>query len=136
MGWSEVEFRVIEGGTDYDAFYLDFKRDFLNPKVTMEDLMKKYKISRNRYNKLRQMVFDETGLVRKPQRYRGNRPYINVKDGKWAIIKMLDGAKVHFGSYDNLDTAMKIRDELQKVNWDKEQLAEIREKALLEEKIL
>ena len=136
MGWSEVEFRVIEGGTDYDAFYLDFKRDFLNPKVTMEDLMKKYKISRNRYNKLRQMVFDETGLVRKPQRYRGSRPYINVKDGKWAIIKMLDGAKVHFGSYDNLDTAMKIRDELQKVNWDKEQLAEIREKALLEEKIL
>ena len=131
-----MQFRVIEGGTDYDAFYLEFKKDFLNPEVTIENLMQKYGISRNRYNKLRQMVFDETGLVRKPQKYGRDRPYINSKGGKWAIIKRLNGAKVHFGSYDNLDTAMKIRDELQKVDWDKEQLAEIREKALLEEKIL
>lgn len=46
---------------------------------------------------------------------------------RYRIQKVLYGRRVSYGSYDTLEDAVKVRDELIKCNWDKKQLNKIRE---------
>ena len=54
--------------------------------------------------------------------------YIHEHDGKFDIIKWLDGREVYFGRYYDKKTAKKVVKDLKKCNWDKSQLKRIQEK--------
>lgn len=136
----DMDFNIVEGGMDYDEFYEDFKLDFLNPKMTIDEIVEKYGISKNRYSTLRKRVCEETGLKGKPMKHfdgKSGRDYVQRRGkDKWVIVKKIGEKRVHFGMYDNFDTAVKIRNELMECGWDKTKFPEIRSKALLEEKLL
>lgn len=54
--------------------------------------------------------------------------YIHEHDGKFDIIKWLDGRDVYFGRYYDKKTAKAIVKDLKKCNWDKSQLKKIQAK--------
>lgn len=127
-----INFNIIEGEQD-NINYDKFKNDFLNPNMTINDLIKKYHISKNKYSKLRAKICDETGLKSKPSINNNKRllstdtDYIHKHRGKFAIIKSFNKKRYYYGTYDNLEVAKKIRDKLVEYSWDKTQLNAIKE---------
>ena len=127
-----MNFKIIEGeDTRLTDIYDDFKTDFLNPSYSVRDLMKKYDISFNHYNKLRKSVCLELGISCKPKseinksRLVNEDTYINRYGKKYAIFKTLNHKRCSFGVYDDLETARLVRNELLKCNWDINCLDEI-----------
>lgn len=129
-----MEFRVIEGETDFSEIYEDFKKDFLNPELYIRDITKKYNLTYGEYCKIRKQVVEETGVKIKPNKYHPSQismgtSYIHrTKNNKFTVCKYHDNRKIFYGTYDDLETAQLIRDELIKCNWDKKQLNRIRNK--------
>lgn len=127
-----MNFRVIED-YEYDGFYEDFKKDFLNA-MPIKELMEKYDIGKTKCYTMGVKVRKEEGLVTKPRKEtsKNNVRFIRERGGHWQIIKTVNGKKEYFGSYDDLDTAILIRDRLIDVDWDKNLYPEIRDIVLLE----
>lgn len=48
----------------------------------------------------------------------GNRRNIIEKDGKFSIVKKIDGSRQSFGTYSSIEEAIKKRNELIKSNWE------------------
>lgn len=71
---------------------------------------------------------EERGL--KPIGKKGETPVNIFKQGDSAyyIHKSIDGTCKYYGSYNTVEDAKRIRDELEKVNWDKTQLNDILKK--------
>ena len=123
-----MNFRIVEDGDDAEylnKIYPRFKKDFLNPEIKVNELREKYNLTQLRYLYLREKVLTETGLTEKPASTGGRRlgftqnTFITQnKNGKYCIYKNINGFKQYFGSYNNLDTARKVRDILMENNWD------------------
>ena len=131
-----MNYRIIEN-YEYDGFYEEFKEDYLNS-MSIQDLMEKYDIGKTKCYTMGMKVRKELNLKGKPKKElinQGNRFIRKTKRGKWEIIKTINGKKEYFGSYDDLDTAVIIRDRLVGVNWDKNLYPKIRDIVLLEVKI-
>lgn len=127
-----MNFRIIENTTD-EQLYNNFKKDFIDTSYTALDLMKKYSLGRTKYNSLRDMVCDELGLKGKPKKEKSRANIVRNLDD-WVIRKKINGKRVFFGSYKDLEIAIKVRDELIKCNWDKNLYPEIRNIIVLESK--
>ena len=119
---SDLKFNIIEK-RDINEIYPFFKKDFLNPSNTVDDLKRKFDLSRKEYNNLRSKVFNETGLKRKPCSRQQNiiitdDTYLNcTKNEKYIIMKSVDGEMKYFGQYDTKEEALKVRNKLIKQNW-------------------
>lgn len=128
-----MNYRVIEN-YEYEGFYEDFKEDYLNA-MPIKELMEKYDIGKTKCWNMGTKVRDELGLDRKPKKEQlnyGHRFIRKSSNGRWQIFKTINGKKYYYGTYDDLDTAIKIRDRLISVNWDKSLFPEIRDMVLLE----
>ena len=125
-------FRIIEG-YEPDVDYEEFKKDFLDPYILVDELRKKYGISPRKYNEYRARVLKETGLWRKPnvaqQRFLKGLPltrdcqcaeYIQNVNGDFLIVKTICYDTHYYGRYTDYETALKVRDILIENNWDKE----------------
>ena len=129
-----MNFRIVEGEeTICFPNFDEFCNDFFNPNLYVKDLLQKYKISRNEYNKLRKKIVEEYQVDTKPTKFHPspnnpeNMAYIHKHNiDKFAVIKLKDGKKVYFGAYETVDIAQKVRDKLIKCNWDKSKLDEIK----------
>lgn len=124
-----MRFHIVEGedNSSLDKIYNNFKEDFLNPTVTIDDLRSKFDLSHRMYNVLRSRVLKETGLKRKPQKRPnskviGKHTYIQSNNGTYRIVKYIDGCLQNFGNYKDLETAIKVRDKLIACDWDKTKL--------------
>lgn len=129
-----MNFRIIENSDDGEL-YDNFKRDFITDTYSGLELMKKYNLGKTRYASLRNKVCGELGLNRKPKKEKSNEHIVKHLD-EWVIYKKINGKKVFFGSYMDLDVAIKVRDELIKCNWDKNLYPQIRNMVLLEVELL
>lgn len=127
----ELNFRVVESSSnEIEDIYEEFKKDFLNPKMSVIEIKKKYDLGRAQYKHLRLQVLDETGLQEKPS-LRGGRNltirdsrYIVIhKNGTATIFKSINKIKKNFGRYPNFESACLVRDKLVEENWN-EDLAE------------
>lgn len=133
-----IKFNIVEGHQTEEHIYNDFKKDFLNPKNTIPDLLKKYDISSNKYNKLRKKVCEETGLKSKPSTNNNkrtiltDRAYIHKHRAGWAIIKNINNKRIYYGTYKDLEYAKKIRNALIKYSWDKSKLNIIKQNIIKE----
>ena len=125
-----MNFEIVENSND-DEIYEKFKKDFLDTSYSCLDLQEKYDLGGAKYKSLRRRVCAELGLKNKPRKQR-LRKYIVKSFGKWVIRKNINGKRVYFGMYDELECAMKVRDELVKCNWDKDLYFEIKNMVLLE----
>lgn len=129
-----MNFRIIENPDD-ENLYNDFKKDFMDTSYSGLELMEKYGLGRTKYTSLRNKVCNELGLQRKPKKEK-SREYIVKNLDDWVIRKNINGKKVVFGSYSDLEIAMKVRDELVKCNWDKNLYPQIRNIILLESELM
>lgn len=133
-----INYRVIEGNQQDDFPQFDeFCTDFFNPNLYVRDLRRKYGLSRNEYNRLRERLVEKYNVHIKPTKFHPSAEhpedmtYIHKhNDDKFAVIKLIDGKKVYYGSYDTVDVARRIRDELIENNWDKTKLEDIQKNVL------
>lgn len=133
-----MNFRVVEGEESISFPYFDeFCDDFFNPNLYVKDLLQKYKLSRNEYNRLRKKIVEKYHIETKPTKFHPspnnpeNMTYIHKHNvDKFAVIKLINGKKVYYGAYDTVEIAQKIRDKLIECDWDKSKLKQIKSEVL------
>lgn len=127
---SRPNFNIIEG-YEVNVNYEEFKKDFLNPYISVIELREKYGMSNRVYKKYRSKILKETGLSRKPtQNYQKfikglpishefvNRDYIRRIGDSFTVVKTTGYSTHYFGRYDNFETALMVRDKLVEHNWN------------------
>lgn len=136
---SKPKFHITEGGSLSEnrikQIYEDFKADYLSEHITVAQMLEKYSISYNQYNTIRKMVAEETGVNRKFSKTKYTRSWTHhsryidyVKNiDKFRVSKVIQGTKTHFGTYDNEETAVYVRDKLEENNWSQKVYKQIRE---------
>lgn len=124
---SRPNFRIIENSAS-DVDMEELEKDYLDPKMEVKDICRKYDISRNRYNKLRKEIVKKTGVTHKPTliggrdiRYNKLKHIHKIElSGKYRLTAYKDG-KIHFyGNYDTLEIARNVRDLLMEHDWDRD----------------
>lgn len=120
-------FRWVEGdkwATDID--FEELKMDYLNPQITVDEILKKHNISRNEYRRLRNRLVEETGVPVKPSTHGGkpkihnSREYITYDSlaQKFRVSKYIKGMLRHYGRYKTLEEAQRVRDVMIEHDWD------------------
>ena len=132
---SKPTFRIIEGEINpHDDIYEDFKADYLSIDITVDEMLEKYNISKNTYKHLRLRVAEETGVNRKMTANKFTRmwthqsrfiDHLKLRD-KYRVAKVINGKYYHFGVYDDMDTAIYVRDKLEENNWSNETYKQLR----------
>ena len=136
MTKARPNFKIVEGGSlvERNEIYEDFKLDYMSPNITVAQMLKKYDLSKNQYYHLKNRVAEETGInhkiskqkfVRKFTHYTRNIDY-QKSTGKYRVSKVTMGKKKHFGVYDDLDTAVYVRDKLEANHWTDQAYKELR----------
>lgn len=108
--------------------YEEFKKDFLDCFVKIDEIREKYDLTKSEFMDYRQRVLDETGLKRKPTySYRpihffDDAEYIQKKNNGFIVVKSYRSGKdtktKYFGRYADYNTAKMIRDKLVESDWD------------------
>ena len=127
---SKPNFRILEGCYP-EVDYEEFKKDFLNPHILVDELRRKYNISLKVYHTLRKKVMKDTGVWKKPcqpqQHFINGVPiyreyksaeYIQEINGDYVIIKTTGYVTRHHGRYEDYETAKMVRDKLVACNWN------------------
>lgn len=130
-------FTIVESHYTDDVDYDEFRKDFLDPSTRVPDLKKKYSLSYRDYKNLSSKVCKEENIEKKPTSYKnynlpkvldtyGTTKYIQVTRGnKFRIYNANNTRKRYCGTYDDLETAMKIRDKMVESNWDEDVIVEL-----------
>lgn len=127
-------FRIVEKVTP-DVDYESFKKDFLDPNVTVDELSERYSLAPSDYREYRDRVLSETGLERKPA-FHGrdikirDETYITRRYNGYDVFKHINGKYKFFGKYKDLGTARFVRDKLIESNWDEGVAEELKKKYL------
>lgn len=118
---SDVQFRIVEGNDCVDTIDVEeFKKDFLDPSLSVNDICEKHNISKNNYQRLKKEHFPDT---RKPFIV-NTAPicdidrYISQRDGGYVVSKRISGSQRYFGIWNTLEQARTVRDILESNNWD------------------
>lgn len=133
---SKPKFRVVEGlpHIENSEIYEDFKADYLSVNITKKEMLEKYDISNNQYDQLRKKVAEETGVNRKASKTQLTKvwthhtrfiDYMKAID-KFRVSKFINGSHNHYGVYDDLDTAIYVRDRLEANNWSYQTYKDLR----------
>ena len=124
---SRPNFRFVEDTTprvDMDELI----KDYLNPLTSVDDILRKHNLSRNEYLRLRPQLVEKTGEPRKLSFHGGKSTIKDVSkhitqdplSQKYRVQKTINGVLKHFGRYDTLEEATRVRDVLMDMNWDRE----------------
>ena len=139
----KINFNLVESSSnEIDEIYPTFKKDFLNPMMTVERIRKKYGIGKSQYKYLRQKVLNETNLKRKPT-LRGGRRLV-LEDSKYLVHhlngtcsvfkKNEDGYMQSYGKYPSFGIAVYVRDKLIESYWDEDLARELKKEYSKKEK--
>ena len=121
-----INFRIVEGNKrENNIDFEQLKLDYLDPKCTVAQLLKKHNITLGEYYRQKERIVEETGVPIKP--FQGKKsPFIQCKQyitqdplsKKYRVAKMVKGILKHFGRYNTLQEAVRVRDVLIDHNWD------------------
>lgn len=137
----KLNFRIVEvseSELDYDKHYEDFREDFLNPLITVDDLMEKYGIPKYKYREWSNKIKEEEGLNRMPvfnnavnkvgiEGLRENQNIYRLSNC-YGISKSINHERIYFGKYPDIETARKVRNILHQSGWDTSLVPELMEK--------
>jgi hypothetical protein len=121
-------FRIVEN-FDYENRYDDFKEDFLNG-MNKSDLRNKYDIPPRIWKEWRDRILSENesnrrvkGTYKRPRKYKENFSdnfFRTTYKGNVTVVRRMDSGKNYsYGSFPDMDTAIKVRDLLVDSDWDK-----------------
>ena len=117
---------MVEPVINWDNFLAD-----LNKGMSAYNLQNKYILTPRQYRSIMRNIVRKdgfsrkaTGLPRKKAHRDFNDTYISILKGRKGFI--IRKNNVYFGNYKTLEIARKVKKELIKVNWDKNQLNKIR----------
>ena len=94
-----------------------FQED-LRSGMSLEDTLTKYGLSLKEALDQIPLTVDHSPN----SRYYCGEEYISARDGGYLIRKTLEGVHTYFGTYDSLDDAMKVRDRIIELGWNKSEL--------------
>lgn len=110
--------------------WTNFLKD-LDQGMSAYNLQAKYTLTPRQYRWIMRKIIRKdgysrksTGLSRKKAHKDFHDTYISILKGRKGFI--IRKNNVYFGNYETLETARKVKKELIKVNWDKNQLNKIR----------
>ena len=110
--------------------WTNFLKD-LDQGMSAYNLQAKYTLTPRQYRYIMRRIIRKdgyskkaTGLPRKKAHRDFNDTYISILKGRKGFI--IRKNNVYFGNYETLEIARKVKKELIKVNWDKNQLNKIR----------
>lgn len=120
---------TISYRTTPEVDYEEFKEDFLNCFMKIDEIKEKYGLTKSEFKEYRQRVLDETGLKRKPTytyssiHFFGGAEYIQKKSNGYIVVKTFNNSRdgystKYFGRYPDYETAKMVRDKLIESNWD------------------
>lgn len=153
-----VTVNIIEGVDNRSAAYEDMKNRLLNQELfTAKEIREKHGIGHYTVQKLtnelkeelkvsfpRALTLHRTLMARKGTRrvLQSEKPRKKKKEckqytfnkrlGKYQVYKKQNGKRVHFGVYNTVEDAEAVVKELEKADWDKNQLDSIIEKLGIE----
>lgn len=107
----------IEQATEEHMLDL-IENDYFNNEQIWNNIMIKYKLSYHSFYKLLNKVKERKGL--NGVRTGSNMRYIYFSHNNWVIRKSVDGVQKDYGIFKDLDTAIRIRDYLESINWNYE----------------
>lgn len=117
---------MVEPTINWTNFLAD-----LNDGMSAYNLQAKYTLTPRQYRWIMRRITRKdgfsrkaTGLQRKKAHKDFNDTYISILKGRKGFI--IRKNNVYFGNYETLEIARKVKKELIKVNWDKNQLNDIR----------
>ena len=117
---------MVEPTINWTNFLAD-----LNDGMSAYNLQAKYTLTPRQYRAIMRNIVRKdgfsrkaTGLERKKVHKDFNDTYISILKGRKGFI--IRKNNVYFGNYETLEIARKVKKELIKVNWDKNQLNKIR----------
>ena len=131
-----VNFKVIDGD---DSFYTKadtFIRLYTDKKYTVKSICNELNLTVNQYNLLRDYCAEFKGLSVKNKRGKfkkcdgSAKHYSRTSYGTFLVTKTRNGKRVGFGTYKTVAIAEAIVRELEKVDWDKNELERIRKEVL------
>ena len=120
-------FRIIDGDKwNSNIDFEQLKLDYLNPKITVDDILKKHNISRGEYHRQRKRIVEETGIPVKPSVHGGQPKIHNSNEHitydslaqKFRVSKYINGMLRHYGRYKTLEEAQRVRDVMIDHDWD------------------
>ena len=119
---SSINFNIVER-TPTVIDYECFKKDFLNPNISVDNLRELYNLTRAEYRHYRDRILEETGLSRKPAKYGRDTQitgdeFIQNRYNGFAVVKTTDNVTKWYGRYKDLETARYVRDKLVESGWD------------------
>lgn len=119
---------TISYRTPTEIDYEEFKDDFCNTFISVEDMKNKYDLTPSEFREYRRRVMDETGLKRKPRytyapiHFFSDAKFIQKKSNGYIVVKkFVINHEIHaryYGRYADYDTAKMVRDKLVESNWD------------------
>ena len=106
------------------------EEDYFNREQSWNTIMVKYNLSYHTFYRLLNIVKKERGVTgtRTGKSTRYIYPFANA----WKIRKTVNGKQKDYGVYKELDTAIKIRDYLESINWDKDTWNNTKQDVMLE----
>lgn len=117
---------MVEPTINWDNFLAD-----LNDGMSAYNLQHKYVLTPRQYRAIMRNIVRKDGFSRKATGLPRKKAQKDFKDTYISILKGRKGFiirknNVYFGNYETLEIARKVKKELIKVNWDKNQLNKIR----------
>lgn len=135
-----MNFNIIENSQpSFLERYDEFISLYNNPNISVREIVKRLGWNTTQLKKARKKGLDE-GVIQKrysTPRYskkcirNGNRfKYYSKYYGRFKVCKHHNGKYVYYGIYDSVKVAERMVMELEKVDWDKSKLDEIRDMVL------
>lgn len=124
---SRPNFVIVENPVD-EFDWEEFKRDYLDDTMSVDDICKKYDISKKRYYSHRKRLIEETGVSFKPNAINNRSLRFNDMKhiyhigltGKYRVSRFKKKRSYFFGNYDSLEIAKEVRDLLIEHDWSQE----------------
>lgn len=110
----DVEYFI--GQATEEHMLKSIEEDYFNKEKSWTQIMIKYKLSYHTFYKLLNKIKEKKGV--EGTRTGKNTRYIYHFSNSWKIRKTVDGKQLDYGVFKDLDTAMKIRDYLENINWN------------------
>ena len=107
---------IVEQATDDNLVKL-IKEEYWDKKSNWEKIIQKCKLPYHKFYYLLNLIKDENGKLDNAVRDK-RFIYKYTPTQKFVIKKYINGKYVSFGYYDDEETAVKVRDYLEKINWD------------------
>ena len=117
-------FTIVESEDtfDYDGFAKDYQENILSK----DELKEKYDLNDSGYFKKTKYAKQVTGYTRPRGNKDENMAYIDVKNNKFLINKVINGERRYCGTYADLKTAQMVRNILVEYDWSEDMIKKCR----------